>query len=103
MHNESRTPLHNVQDGKSIGMFGWTNGRGVPISAHMSTNINGYLSMMNIDNAEGSRELLEHVVIMFIMGFVIDINEIIFFLLDLLSPYLQPSSPLGKLSILKKK
>jgi hypothetical protein len=52
MHSESRMPLHNVQDGKSIGILGWTDGRGEPISALMSTNINGCLSIMNIDNVK---------------------------------------------------
>ncbi|KAL5451506.1 hypothetical protein PMIN07_008279 [Paraphaeosphaeria minitans] len=44
----SRTLLFMAKDGKAPRFLGYTNGRGVPVSAIMLTNLFGVLSMMNV-------------------------------------------------------
>ncbi|RSL77790.1 hypothetical protein BHE90_008470 [Fusarium euwallaceae] len=44
----SRTVFYMAQSGKAPKVFGWTNGRGVPVWAILITNAVGSISMMNI-------------------------------------------------------
>ncbi|RSL99464.1 hypothetical protein CEP52_009701 [Fusarium oligoseptatum] len=44
----SRTVFYMAQSGKAPKIFGWTNGRGVPVWAILITNAVGSISMMNI-------------------------------------------------------
>ncbi|KAM6525468.1 General amino acid permease [Fusarium falciforme] len=44
----SRTVFYMAQSGKAPKVFGWTNGRGVPVWAILITNAVGSISMMNV-------------------------------------------------------
>ncbi|RSL68431.1 hypothetical protein CEP54_002792 [Fusarium duplospermum] len=44
----SRTVFYMAQSGKAPKIFGWTNGRGVPVWAILITNAVGSISMMNV-------------------------------------------------------